>query len=69
MWYLHFSILFRYPGDTGRGGGWSDKENYVALLDELRSEFDKHEWLLSAAVPAPKSRIDPGTSYIFTVFS
>ena len=56
-------------GDTGRGGSYSDKENYVNLLDELRSEFDKHDWLLSAAVPAPKSRIDPGTSYIFTVFS
>ena len=53
-------------GDTGRGGSYSDKENYVNLLDELRSEFDKHDWLLSAAVPAPKSRIDPGTSYIFT---
>ena len=48
-------------GDTGRGGSYSDKENYVNLLDELRSEFDKHDWLLSAAVPAPKSRIDPGS--------
>ena len=51
---------WEYPGDTGRGGSWSDKENYVKLLEELRQPFDANGWLLTAAVPAPKSRIDPG---------
>ena len=34
--------------------------NYVALLEDLRSAFMSYNWLLSAAVPAPKSRIDSG---------
>ena len=47
---------WEYPGDTERGGSWSDKENYVLLLEELREAFNENGWLLSAAVPAPKSR-------------
>ena len=36
------------------------RQNYVALLEELRTAFDSYGWLLSAAVPAPKSRVDAG---------
>ena len=36
------------------------RQNYVSLLEELREAFDQFGWLLSAAVPAPKSRIDAG---------
>ena len=51
---------WEYPGDTERGGDWSDKENYALLLEEIKIAFNPHGWLLSAAVPAPKSRIDAG---------
>ena len=53
-------VDWEYPGDTERGGGWSDTENYASLLEELREAFNGKNWLLTAAVPAPKSRIDPG---------
>ena len=36
------------------------RQNYVSLLEELREAFDQFGWLLSAAVPAPKSRVDAG---------
>ena len=29
-------------------------------MEELREAFDQYGWLLSAAVPAPKSRVDAG---------
>ena len=29
-------------------------------MEELREAFDQFGWLLSAAVPAPKSRVDAG---------
>lgn len=43
-------VDWEYPNQ--RGGKPSDKENYVALLKELREEFDKHGFILSVAVSA-----------------
>ncbi|XP_034177248.2 chitinase-3-like protein 1 isoform X1 [Osmia lignaria lignaria] len=45
-----FDVDWEYPNQ--RGGKPSDKENYVALLKELREEFDKHGFILSIAVAA-----------------
>lgn len=48
-----FDVDWEYPNQ--RGGQPSDKQNYVSLLRELRQEFDKHGYLLSAAVAAAES--------------
>ncbi|XP_054011036.1 chitinase-3-like protein 1 [Hylaeus anthracinus] len=45
-----FDLDWEYPNQ--RGGQPSDKENYVALLRELREEFDKYGYILSVAVAA-----------------
>lgn len=39
---------WEYPGQ--RGGAASDKEAYTELIKTLRAEFDKHGYLLTAAV-------------------
>ncbi|XP_076749063.1 chitinase-3-like protein 1 [Xylocopa sonorina] len=41
-----------YPNQ--RGGKLADKENFVAMLKELREEFDKHGYILSVMVSAVK---------------
>lgn len=48
-----FDVDWEYPNQ--RGGKPEDKQNYVALLKELREKFDKHGLLLSAAVGAAES--------------
>ena len=53
-------VDWEYPGDTERGGNYNDRDNYSLLLEELKAAFQPFGWLLSAAVPAPKSRIDSG---------
>ena len=36
------------------------REKYSMLVEELKSAFQENGWLLSAAVPAPKFRVDSG---------
>ncbi|KAL2712674.1 acidic mammalian chitinase-like isoform X1 [Vespula squamosa] len=48
-----FDVDWEYPNQ--RGGKPADKENFVTLLKELREEFDKHGFLLSAAVGATEN--------------
>ncbi|PBC28790.1 Endochitinase [Apis cerana cerana] len=48
-----FDVDWEYPNQ--RGGKQADKENFVALLKELRQEFNKHNYILSIAVAAAKS--------------
>lgn len=43
-----FDVDWEYPNQ--RGGKPEDVQNYVSLLKELRTEFDKHGLILSAAV-------------------
>jgi len=47
---------WEYP--TKRGGIPADKQNFVKLLLELRQEFNKHGYLLSAAVAAGIETVD-----------
>ncbi|KAG9508827.1 hypothetical protein GZH46_02667 [Fragariocoptes setiger] len=60
-----FDIDWEYPGASDRQGKFSDKENYLKLMRELRAEFDKFELtnrklLLTAAVPVAKFRLQEG---------
>jgi chitinase len=48
---------WEYPGNRG-GDKKVDKDNYILLLRELRAEFDKHGFLLTAAVSAGKPTMD-----------
>ncbi|EZA47279.1 hypothetical protein DMN91_005935 [Ooceraea biroi] len=48
-----FDVDWEYPNQ--RGGRPQDVQNYVALLKELRAEFDKHGLILSAAVAAAET--------------
>ncbi|XP_067139342.1 chitinase-3-like protein 1 [Centruroides vittatus] len=47
---------WEYPAN--RGGKPEDKANFVALLREMKQEFNKHGLLLTAAVSAGKHTID-----------
>lgn len=49
-----------YPGASDRQGRYADKENFLKLVRELRVEFDKRNWLLTAAVPIAKFRLQEG---------
>ncbi|XP_063217646.1 probable chitinase 2 [Bacillus rossius redtenbacheri] len=49
---------WEFPGK--RGGSPSDKQNFVQLVKELRQEFDRHGWLLTAALGAAEDTIDGG---------
>lgn len=61
LWKFNFDGLdldWEYPGE--RGGKQSDKGNFVKLVRELRSEFDRRNWLLTAAFPIVESRLEKG---------
>ncbi|PNF22561.1 putative chitinase 2 [Cryptotermes secundus] len=47
---------WEYPAK--RGGSPADKENFVHLVRELREEFDKHGWLLTAALGVGQDTVD-----------
>ncbi|KDR12054.1 putative chitinase 2 [Zootermopsis nevadensis] len=47
---------WEYPAK--RGGAPGDKENFVHLVKELREEFDKHGWLLTAALGVGQDTVD-----------
>jgi len=49
-------VDWEYP--TQRGGQSSDRANYIKLLMELRAEFDKNNFVLTAAVSAGLEVID-----------
>ncbi|VEN35163.1 unnamed protein product [Callosobruchus maculatus] len=51
-----FDLDWEFPAQ--RGGKKSDKENFSKLLKELRAAFDKHGFLLSAAVNGVGSSVD-----------
>uniref|UniRef100_T1KQ57 chitinase n=1 Tax=Tetranychus urticae TaxID=32264 RepID=T1KQ57_TETUR len=55
-----FDLDWEYPGATDRQGKYADKENFLKLVKELRTEFDKHNYILSAAVPVAKFRLQEG---------
>ncbi|CAL7949849.1 unnamed protein product [Xylocopa violacea] len=57
-----FDFDWEYPNQ--RGGKPADRENFVAVLRELREEFDKHGYILSAAVSAAQS--SASLSYIIS---
>jgi len=48
-----FDLDWEYPNQ--RGGNPADVKNYISLLKELRTEFDKHGLILSAAVAAAET--------------
>lgn len=56
---------WEYPAN--RGGRPQDKQNYAQLLREMRPEFSKRGWLMTAAVSAGKNAID--TAYDVTTMS
>jgi len=43
---------------ANRGGIPEDKDNFVLLVKDLRTAFDKHKFLLTAAIGAAASTID-----------
>lgn len=56
-----FDVDWEYPNQ--RGGKPEDVQNYISLLRELRTEFDKHGLILSAAVAAA----EPSASLSFDI--
>lgn len=48
-----FDVDWEYPNQ--RQGKPADRENYIALLAELRSEFNKYGYILSVAVAAAEA--------------
>jgi chitinase len=43
---------------ANRGGEPEDKENFISLIKDLRTAFDKHNYILTAAIGAAAPTID-----------
>ena len=57
-----FDLDWEYPGAQERGGKPSDKENFLALVEELRDAFDEEgsNWEISMAVPLTQKKLEDG---------
>lgn len=51
-----FDLDWEFPGT--RGGRKEDKENFVALVKELKEELKKGQWILTAALGAAPDTIE-----------
>ncbi|MCL4144236.1 UNVERIFIED_CONTAM: hypothetical protein GTU68_021201 [Idotea baltica] len=49
-------FVWEYPANNG--GSPSDKENFVLLIQEMKEEFNKYGWILSAAVGMRKEIVE-----------
>ena len=65
-----FDLDWEYPGAADRGGTYADKDNFLALVRELRAAFDAvgKGWELTAAVSLLLINRSSSYSNIFTVF-
>jgi chitinase len=53
---------WEYPGAMERGGKPSDKQNFLFLVEELRTAFDKegYDWEITMAVPLTPQKLQDG---------
>lgn len=53
---------WEYPGAKERGGNPSDKDNFLYLVEELRTafEYEGYGWEITVAVPLTKRKLEDG---------
>ncbi|PNF13876.1 Endochitinase [Cryptotermes secundus] len=53
---------WEYPGAKERGGNPSDKDNFLSLVEELRTafEYEGYGWEITMAVPLTKRKLEDG---------
>ena len=55
-----FKIIWKLCIAAKHGGSPADKENFVALLSEMRSAFDPHNLMLTASVSRDREIMEAG---------